>query len=211
MFILSKKTKYFVKFVFLLILFLFNPQTLIANDEKIEIQKIHQLLKDKKFKESIQSLEELSLKNNIKAQLLYSKILYSGNIIPQDFEKSYKWATASLLGGLKGSKRILKMLNNYLTQKQLDPIKDKLRDFLEKRAFINDKRAIIQIAKFYETYANPPNMVKAYSWYNIAVAKGIKSASKKRDDILEDLNEKDLLDAQKLSNTLFKQIKTKGD
>ena len=31
-------------------------------------------------------------------------------------------------------------------------IKDKLKNFLEKRAFINDKRAIIQIAKFYENY-----------------------------------------------------------
>ena len=39
------------------------------------------------------------------------------------------------------------------------------------------------------------------------VAKGIKSAKKKRDSILKDLNEKDLTEAQKLSSKLFKQIK----
>ena len=50
-------------------------------------------------------------------------------------------------------------------------------------------------------------MINAYSWYSIAVAKGIKSAKKKRDNILKDLNEKDLTEAQKLSSKLFKQIK----
>ena len=42
-------------------------------------------------------------------------------------------------------------------------------------------------------------MINAYTWYNIAVAKGIKSAKAKRDEILNDLNEKDLLEAQSLS------------
>ena len=45
-----------------------------------------------------------------------------------------------------------------------------------------------------------------YKWYNIAVAKGIKSAKAKRDEILNDLDEKDLLEAQSLSSKLFKQI-----
>ena len=49
-------------------------------------------------------------------------------------------------------------------------------------------------------------MINAYTWYNIAVAKGIKSAKAKRDEILNDLNEKDLLEAQSLSLKLFKQI-----
>ena len=100
---------------------------------------------------------------------------------------------------LEKSQKILKKLNGYLTEKQVNEMKEKLRTFLE-------KRAIVQIAKLYENYLDPPDMINAYTWYNIAVAKGIKSAKAKRDEILNDLNEKDLLEAQSLSFKLFKQI-----
>ena len=207
MFIIYKSKIFILTFITFFIFTFINPNKAFSNNEKIDIKNIHQLLKDKKFTETIKKLEELSLENNIKAQLLYSKILFSGDIIPQNFEKSYKWATTSSLGGLKGSSQILKKIKNYLTEEQLIPINEGIEKFLEKRAFINDKRAIIQIAKFYEKKSNPPEMINAYSWYSIAVAKGIKSAKKKRDNILKDLNEKDLTEAQKLSSKLFKQIK----
>ena len=188
-------------------IFILKSNGSFAKNEETEIKEIYQLLQDKKFVESIEGLKELSLSNNIKAQLLYSKILFSGDITPQDFEKSYLWATSSYLGGLNNSKNILEKLENYLTEVQLEPIKEKLEKFLKKRAFINDKRAIIQIAKFYEKHVSPPDMINAYTWYNIAVAKGIKSAKKRRNDILQELEEKDLLEAQQLSNKLFRQIK----
>ena len=49
-------------------------------------------------------------------------------------------------------------------------------------------------------------MINAYTWYNIGCSQGIKSAKNKRDEILNELNEKDLLEAQSLSIKLFKQI-----
>ena len=77
---------------------------------------------------------------------------------------------------------------------------------MEKRAFAKDKKAIIQIAKIYENFTEPPDLVNAYTWYNIAVAQGIKTAKPKRDEVLNNLNEQDLLDAQSLSIKLFKKI-----
>ena len=111
-----------------------------------------------------------------------------------------------MLGGIKSSQNIVEKLNNYLTEKQTDDVKNRLKLFFEKRALIKDKRAIIQIAKFYESYLDPPDIINAYTWYNIAVAQGIKSAKTKRDEILNELSEKDLLEAQSLSIKLFKQI-----
>ena len=107
---------------------------------------------------------------------------------------------------MKEAQKILNKLDGYLAEKQINEIKEKLRIFLEKRAIDNDKRAIIQIAKLYENYINQPEMINAYTWYNIAVAQGIKSAKSKRDEILNELSEKDLLEAQSLSIKLFKQI-----
>ena len=107
---------------------------------------------------------------------------------------------------MKKSQKILTKLDDYLTDKQINEIKEKLRTFLEKRAIDNDKRAIVQIAKLYENYLDQPDMINAYTWYNIAVAVGIKSAKIKRNEFLNKLGEEDLLKAQTLSIKLFKQI-----
>jgi TPR repeat protein len=190
----------------LIILYIIGSSLSLAEVKNTEMQIIYKLLQEKKFKESIQKLEVLSNKNNLNAQLLISKIFLTGDLTPQDFENSYFWASSALLGGLKKSQKILKKLDGYLTEKQINEIKEKLRTFLEKRAIDNDKRAIVQIAKLYENYLDQPDMINAYTWYNIAVAQGIKSAKTKRDQILNELSEKDLLEAQSLSIKLFKQI-----
>ena len=189
-----------------IILYLLVSSVSTAEVKNKDMKVIYTLLQERKFQEGIQQLEVLSKRNNLQAQLLISKILFTGDLIPQDFENSYFWASSALLGGLAKSETILKKLDNYLTEKQINEIKDKLRIFLEKRAVNNDKKAIVQIAKLYENYLDPPDKINAYTWYNIAVAKGIKSAKAKRDEVLNDLNEKDLLEAQSLSIKLFKQI-----
>jgi len=198
-------TKYPIN-IFFIIFYILGSSLSLAEVKKTEMQIIYKLLQEKKFKESIQKLEILSNKNDLNAQLLISKIFLTGDLTPQDFEKSYFWASSALLGGLKKSQKILEKLDSYLTEKQINEIKEKLRIFLEKRAVDNDKRAIIQIAKLYESYLDEPDMINAYTWYNIAVAQGIKSAKTKRDEVLNELSEKDLLEAQSLSIKLFRQI-----
>ena len=185
---------------------LFAPSCLLANEKKQNLQNIYTLLQEKKFEEGIKNLQILSEQNVIDAQLLYAKILFSGELTPQDFENSYFWGFSALLGGLKKSSNILEKLSEYLTEEQIKAITNKLIEFLEKRAYKKDKRAIVQIAKIYEKFTEPPDLINAYTWYNIAVAQGIKTAKPKRDEVLNSLNEKDLLDAQSLSIKLFKKI-----
>ena len=186
--------------------FLFIPSYSLASGKEQRLQNIYKLLQEKKYEEGIKNLELLSEENDINAQLLYSKILFSGDLTPQDFENSYFWGFSALLGGLKNSSNILEKLEEYLADEQIIEITIKLKDFLEKKAFAKDKRAIIQIAKLYENFTDPPDLINAYTWYNIAVAQGIKTAKPKRDEVLDKLNEKDLLDAQSLSIKLFKKI-----
>ena len=190
----------------IIVYLLLVPSYLLANEIKPGLQNIYKLLQEKKFEEGIKSLQTLSEENNINAQLLYSKILFSGELTPQDFESSYFWGFSALLGGLKKSSNILEKLSEYLTEEQINKITTKLKEFLEKRAFAKDKKAIIQIAKIYENFTEPPDLVNAYTWYNIAVAQGIKTAKPKRDEVLKNLNEKDLLEAQSLSIKIFKKI-----
>ena len=192
--------------IFIIYLFFIGSSFSLASEKKANIQDIYKLLQEKKFEEGINTLQILSNQNDINAQLLYSKILFSGDITPQDFENSYFWGLSAFLGGLKKSSNILEKLNKYLTEEQIEKITKNLKDFLEKRAYKKDKRAIIQIAKLYEKFTEPPDIINAYTWYNIAVAQGIKTAKAKRNEVLENLSEKDLLDAQTLSIKLFKKI-----
>jgi len=197
--------KYLISISFI-IFYILGSSLSIAQVKNTEMQIIYKLLQEKKFTEGIEQLKVLSNKNNLSAQLLISKIFLTGDLTPQDFENSYFWASSALLGGLKKSQKILEKLDGYLTEKQINQIKEKLRIFLEKRAINNDKKATIQIAKLYENYLDQPDMINAYTWYNIAVAQGIRSAKAKRDEVLNELSEKDLLEAQSLSIKLFKQI-----
>ena len=190
----------------LILILLYFPSYLSANEKEQSLQNIYTLLQEKKFEEGIKSLQMLSEENDINAQLLYCKILFSGDLTPQDFENSYFWGFSALLGGLKTSSNILEKLENYLADDQISEITLKLKDFLEQKAFAKDKKAIIQIAKLYENFTEPPDLINAYTWYNIAVAQGIKTAKPKRDEFLDKLNEKDLLDAQSLSIKIFKKI-----
>ena len=190
----------------IIVCLLFVSSYALANEKKQNLQKIYTLLKEKNYEEGINNLQILSEQNDIDAQLLYSKILFSGDLTPQDFENSYFWGFSALLGGLKKASNILEKLSEYLTEEQIRDITTKLIKFLEKRAYEKDKRAIVQIAKIYENYIEPPDLINAYTWYNIAVAQGIKTAKSKRNEVLNNLNEKDLLDAQSLSIKLFKKI-----
>ena len=185
--------------------FSLSTQTLAEENNK-NLQNVYKLLQEKNFKDALKELEVLCEANDVQAQLLFSKILFSGDLTPQDFETSYFWSSSALLGGLKQSNTIIEKLTEYLSEDKIGKIKENLRDFFEKKALNKDKRATIQIAKFYETYLDPVDFVNAYTWYSVAVAQGIKTAKNKRDEIISELNEKDLLEAQSLSIKLFKQI-----
>ena len=57
-----------------------------SHNSKKNIKDVYEHLKNNQFSEAINELNNLSKKNKPKAQLLYSKILYSGEITTQDFE-----------------------------------------------------------------------------------------------------------------------------
>ena len=123
----------------IIVCLLFVPSYLSADEKKPSLQNIYKLLQEKKFEEGIKTLQVLSGENDINAQLLYSKILFSGDLTPQDFENSYFWGFSALLGGLKKASNILEKLSEYLTEEQIRDITSKLIEFLEKRAYEKDE------------------------------------------------------------------------
>jgi len=182
-----------------------------SKKEVLILEDSVKLLKEKKFTKAISSLKKLSNDNNIKAQFILSQILYSGKITTQDFEESYYWSNIAKLGGYKKSDKICKLLNDVLDEKTKMLIYDRVKKFLEKKALEYNKLAIVQSAKWYLTLSEEIDYENAYKWYNVAVAIGIKTAIKKRDEIIEELSSEQIINAQKSSAEVFKILIKKED
>ena len=202
--------KIFCFFVLLLSLFLFT-NTLLGNNHDRYLKNVYEHLRNKEFSDAINELNKLSEKNIPKAQLLYAKILYSGEIVTQDFEMAYFWASTSKLGGVKKSSNILDKLNDLIDEENKIKINEKIKNFLNKLALSGNKLAIIQIAKWNIELSKEPNFENAYKWYNIAVALGIKSAKIKRDEMIDNIESQRLFEIQKESTNIFKKINNQGD
>ena len=185
-----------------------NPSYGKSHDNNIK--SVYEHLRNRQFFEAIKELNNLSKKNKPKAQLLYSKILYSGEITTQDFEMSYFWAITSKLGGLKKSSDILDKLNNLIDDENRFKVNEKIKIFLEKLALSGNKLAIVQIAKWNLELSPEPNFENAYKWYNIAVAMGIKSAKIKRDEMIKNIENQRLFEIQKESIKIFNKINNLG-
>ena len=174
------------------------------------LKNVYEHLRNKQFSEAISKLKDLSEKNNPPAQLLFAKILYSGEITTQDFEMSYFWANTSELGGLKKSSVILNKLNDLINDENKLKINEKIERFLKKLALSGNKLAIVQIAKWNLELSPEPNFENAYKWYNIAVALGIKSAKIKRDEMINNIESERLFEIQKESIKIFNKINNLG-
>ena len=181
-----------------------------SNNHNNNLENVYEHLRNKQFTEAINKLKDLSEQNKPKAQLLFAKILYSGEITTQDFEMSYFWANTSKLGGLKKSSNIIDKLNDLIDEENKLKINEKIKMFLSKSALSGDKLAIVQVAKWNLELSPEPNFENAYKWYNIAVALGIKSAKIKRDEMIENIEKQRLFEIQKESIKIFNKIKNLG-
>ena len=181
-----------------------------SNNHNNNLENVYEHLRNKQFTEAINKLKDLSEKNKPEAQLLYAKILYSGDITTQDFEMSYFWSNTSKLGGLKKSSNIINKLNDLIDEENKLKINEKIKIFLNKSALAGDKLAIVQIAKWNIELSPEPNFENAYKWYNIAVALGIKTAKIKRDEMIENIENQRLFEIQKESIKIFNKINNRG-
>ena len=181
-----------------------------SDNHNNSLKNVYENLRNKQFTEAINKLKDLSKKNKPEAQLLYAKILYSGEITTQDFEMSYFWSNTSKLGGLKKSLNIINKLNDLIDEENKLKINEKIKIFLNKSALAGNKLAIVQIAKWNLELSPEPNFENAYKWYNIAVALGIKSAKIKRDEMIENIEKQRLFEIQKESIKIFNKINNLG-
>ena len=132
-----------LNFLPLILYLIIVSNTSYSNNHNNNLENIYKHLRNKQFTEAINKLKDLSEKNKPEAQLLYAKILYSGEIITQDFEMSYFWANTSKLGGLKKSLNIISKLNNLIDEENKLKINEKIKVFLNKSALAGDKLACL--------------------------------------------------------------------
>ena len=203
---ISKIINFFLLTFYLIIV----SNTSYSNNHNSNLKNVYEHLRNKQFTEAINKLKDLSEENKPEAQLLYAKILYSGDITTQDFEMSYFWSNTSKLGGIKKSSNLIDKLNDLIDEENKLKINEKIKIFLNKSALAGNKLAIVQIAKWNLELSPEPNFENAYKWYNIAVALGIKTAKIKRDEMIQNIEKQRLFEIQKESIKIFNKINNRG-
>ena len=199
-----------IHFILLTLYLIIASSKSYSNNHNNNLENVYEHLRNKQFTEAINKLKVLSEKNKSEAQLLYAKILYSGEITTQDFEMSYFWSNTSKLGGLIKSSNIIDKLNDLIDEENKSKINEKIKIFLNKSALSGQRLAIVQIAKWNIELSPEPNFENAYKWYNIAVALGIKTAKIKRDEMIKNIEKQRLFEIQKESIKIFNKINNLG-
>ena len=74
----------------------------------------------------------------------------------------------------------------------------------------NNRLAIIQLGKWYIEMPDEPDYNNAYKWFNVAVAIGIKSANKLRNELIQELTPDEIMKSQVLSKNIFDRINKLG-
>ena len=148
----------------------------------------------------------------------FRKLGAIGDIIEvkRGFARNFLISNKKALFASKQNIKEVEKIKQELSKKDLEKkkhaieIHEKIKVFLEKLAMKKNKLAILQIAKWYLTLTEEVDYSNAYKWYNVAVAIGIKSASIKRDEMIEELDSEEILKAQQLSNEIFNKINKNG-
>ena len=97
--------------------------TSYSNNHNNNLKNVYEHLRNKQFTEAINKLKDLSEKNKPEAQLLYAKILYSGEITPQDFENGQQETlavskTSELTRTMPVSKKYAEEIEKFKSQKK---------------------------------------------------------------------------------------------
>ena len=185
-----------------------------AETEEESIKNFSEAVKaveDKEYTLASDLFEPLAINGDIDAQYNLSILIRNGLGRPQNFMVSLKWAWLSYTGGFEKAKSVLiDKLITLVPAENLEEIRKDVSNFILK--FINegDRPSLNQMGKFYLEVLEEPNYEKAYLFYSISVAFGDSGIKTLRDELLENIDSKNIVNIQSITNDLF-EILRQGD
>jgi TPR repeat protein len=186
----------------------FNKFKLAANNANVDAQitiAFMYLNGDGIEKDAVQAIEWFKLAaktNNQVAEYALGYIYFSGGTVAINYEEAFKWFKLAADRGMASSQFALAEM--YRNGKGVPQDFDEAIRYYKMASEQNDLRAVTEIGKMYlNGFGVSKSKVVAYSLFNYASFKGDVEANQKREELLSELKNKEVAEAQDLTKQML--------
>ena len=116
-----------------------------------------------------------------------------------------KWAWLAELGGNQKAGKLRDELVELVPSDAQEIIRSQTKRILDDRFELGDSEVILQLALFHLLVVVEPDYKSAYALRALAAALGLEKAAALRDEIEAELEPTDLIEAQQMAASLFKE------
>ena len=182
------------------------PSTAQIDTSTATFNEAMQAVKDKNFRHAAKLFALQAENNQHDAQYNLAILLEAGKGVPQDFTKALIWAWSAQLGGIEAAGELAEDLTGYLPEKSIEEVRGEVRARLEARIKAGSADAVSQFASFHLQMLDEPDYEKAYIWFSISTALGLKGTLEARDDARDNVEDERLVDLQSEAGTIYESL-----
>ena len=183
-----------------------NPSAAQIDTSTATFNEAVQAVKDKNFRHAAKLFALQAEKNQHDAQYNFAILLEAGKGVPQDFTKALIWAWSAQLGGIEAAEELAEDLTGYLPEKSIEEVREAVRARLEARIRAGSADAVSQFASFHLQMLDEPDYERAYIWFSISTALGLKGTLEARDDARDNVEDERLVDLQSEAGTIYESL-----
>ncbi|HAK98212.1 MAG TPA: hypothetical protein DCP14_02590 [Rhodobiaceae bacterium] len=180
------------------------PQKVIDPDKAYRVAV--EAVRDKKYTIAVEHFEILAKQSQYDAQYNLALLMKQGLGIPQNYPEALKWTWLAHLGGVKKAQGLADMLLDLVPEKRQDKTRDQVSDNLTSRIESGDLTALTQFARFHLDVLVEPDYETAYSWYSVAAALKMPGGIRGREDVIDEIDPKKLVELQDEATEIFKNL-----
>ena len=175
-----------------------------------EFSRAVQAVKDKNFQLAVNLFETAASRSEYEAQYNLAYLLRHGKGRPQNYADALYWVLLAQLGGIELAEELAGEIEDRLTEKQLEPVLEKVEAHLKGRIEIGEFEAIPQLAYYNHSLLPEANYEQAYLWYAIAVALNLPEMVDLRDEMEEEIEPEQIAVLQAQTTEIFNRLLAGG-
>ncbi len=183
----------------------------LALAEKSDFAIAVDLVKEKKYTDAYRLFIKLSELNDHDAQFNAALLLKKGLGHPTNYKLALKWISLAELGGLKRAADIRLEVLSLLPEEIATEVHSEIETILRARLQSGDMDSCLQLAEYHLNIVIEPDYKAAYALRSVASALNIPGALQLRDEIEDQLEPKELFEAQSEAAQIFNEIEWQVD
>ena len=188
-----------------LLIFALYPFVAFSEGHNTAFNDAVQAVRDKNYGAAYQVFLKLAEESDHDAQYNLALLLRKGLGHPTNYAQSLKWVWLAQIGGNAKAPMLCEELLQLVPEDTKENIRLQVKQVLDTRFSQGEPEVVLQLAQYHLNIVVEPEYKEAYALRALAAAIGIETALKLRDDIEDELEPGDLIEAQALASKLFKE------